>query len=43
MQEELPFSFKSTPWFQSTFLNLMIMGRRPEKLHVFAAIAVSNT
>ena len=33
MQEEIPFSFKSTPWFQSTFLNLMIMGRRPEKLH----------
>ncbi|MBW6474728.1 MAG: nucleotidyltransferase family protein [Anaerolineaceae bacterium] len=32
MQEEIPFSFKSTPWFQSTFLNLMIMGRRPEKL-----------
>jgi hypothetical protein len=32
MQEELPFSFKSTPWFRSTFLNLMIMGRRSEKL-----------
>lgn len=29
----LRFSFKSTPWVRSTLMNLLVMGRRKEKLH----------
>jgi hypothetical protein len=31
--ETLRFSFKSTPWLRSTLMNLLVMGRRWDKLH----------
>ena len=31
--EEIPFSYKSTPWLKSTMLNLALMSRRREKCH----------
>ena len=31
-EDEIPFSFKSTPWIKSTLLNLLLMSRRIEKI-----------
>ena len=31
-EDEIPFSFKSTPWIKSTLLNLLLMSRRTEKI-----------
>jgi predicted nucleotidyltransferase len=41
--EHTEFSFKSTPWIRSTFLNLMIMGRRREKMHYLLRLLFPTT